>query len=80
MRHGEHSDDSAALVTDEERLPPMSAWPDVALGQNHEGDRLMVGHERKLVIAHAHVERLSPITRVDHLNVYHETNLVRSAP
>lgn len=70
VSEGEYPDGRTLSVTDEERLPPRSSWTDVALGQDHEGDRLVIGHEGELVIGNAHFERLSPVARVDQLEVY----------
>ena len=66
----QHPDSSTALVAHEERLPPTSSRLDVTLRQDHEGDRLVIGHERTLVIAHAYFERLSPIAAIDQLEPY----------
>ncbi len=75
MCESEHADCSPLSVTDEERLPPTSAWTDETLRQNHKRNRLVIGHERQLLIVHAHLERLSPVTRVDQLkhDIRHRT-------
>ena len=62
----EHADRVPSAVTDEEWLPPATAGANEALRQDHEGNRLMVGDEGQLVVAHAHVECLSPVAGVDH--------------
>lgn len=67
MFDSEHADGDPSTIPDEKRLPPTATRTDEALRQDHKCDRLMVGHERQLVVAHPHIERLTPVARIDHL-------------
>lgn len=60
-----HTDDAEIVVADGERSPSPSVRTYVALGQNHQCDRLMIGDETKLVVGNGDGNGGPPVRPVD---------------